>query len=91
MSEMIHVTVCHPGGQTQLDLKKSTPFLTYSLNLKSFIKHLSYSPVSMASLKSFQNRLKKAAPLSLLQSERASAIKFTTAQPPFFSQKRQLM
>lgn len=27
MSEMIHVTVCHPGGQTQLDLKKSTPFL----------------------------------------------------------------
>lgn len=27
MSEMIHVTVCHPGGQTQLDFKKSTPFL----------------------------------------------------------------
>lgn len=44
MSEMIHITVRHPGGQTALEVKKSTSFL----NILSDFEKLYKQPVILA-------------------------------------------
>ena len=38
MSEMIHITVRHPGGQTALEVKKSTSFLNILSDFEKLYK-----------------------------------------------------